>query len=89
MSILEDFYTEKIHPMDIKPTHNSKHNLYAVSYEEIYTHLKENLSEKNQKLLNDMFECGLDLSYENGKENYISGFITGMQFAAECFCKKN
>ncbi len=88
MSILEDFYTEKIRPFDLKIDPNSKHCQISNAYEDIFVELKNSLPEDNRKLLLKMFDCGLDLSYENGKANYIAGFITGMRFAAECFYEK-
>ena len=89
MSILEDFYLDKIRPFDRKADPRSKYHQYFSDFKDFCLQLKEFLPENKQQLLRQMLDCGFDLSYESGKDSYISGFITGMRFAAECFCEKD
>lgn len=88
MGILEDFYNGNIHPYRAKYNPESKQSKAAARFEEVSIELEKALPENKHELLKEMFDNGVDMCWENGKENFVRGFITGMRFGAECFYRK-
>lgn len=88
MGIIEDFYFGHICPAVKKYNPNSKCSQATARCEEIYIKLKKELPENKAKLVSEMYDCAIDMSLENGKENFVTGFVLGMRFGAECFCHK-
>lgn len=85
MPILEDFYLGTLRPCEGKYNPESRANRLSTVCEELCSDLITYLPKEKHEILKQLSYSYIDMSFENGKDNYIDGFITGMQFALACF----
>lgn len=88
MSILEDFYLGNLRPCEGKYNPESRANRLSTVCEELASDLMTYLPKNKHESLKQLSYSYIDMSFENGKDNYIEGFITGIQFALACFYKE-
>lgn len=85
MGILEDFYLGRIRPSEKKRNPESEYDRLAEVCENLTSEITDYIPEKERQKLRELSYAYTDMGFEYGKENFVSGFIMGMRFAAACF----
>jgi len=84
MKLLTDLYTGNLCPAEMNHNPDAKSELLFIKFEELYLRLKNQNSPKQQEMLTEIFDVGIELALEGRKESFALGFAIGTKLSEEC-----